>query len=125
MARQQAPSFTEAELRLMEVIWARGEATVHDILKDLPEGNRPAYNTVLTIVRIMEQKGYLAHEKNGRAYIYRPLVKRVEASRKAVSQVVKDFFDNSPRHLLLNLIKAENLNSEDIRKLMMMIDESE
>ncbi|MDF1545189.1 MAG: BlaI/MecI/CopY family transcriptional regulator [bacterium] len=125
MARQQTPTLTETELRLMEVIWRKGEATVHQILEELPQKSAPAYNSVLTIVRIMEQKGYLTHIKNGRSYVYRPAIERSDVSRKAIRKVAKNFFNDSPQQLLLNIIKSEKLNADDLRELVKMIEEQE
>ena len=125
MARKQTPTLTEAELRLMDVIWDRGEATVHEVLAALPPENSPAYNTVLTIMRILEQKGYLSHEKHGRAHRYRPLVGRMEARQKAVRHMVSNFFNGSPQQLMLNMIESRDLGEEDLKDLKRLIEESE
>ena len=70
MARKKSATLTEAELRLMDIVWEKGKATVGDVVEALPGRTPLAYNTVLTTMRILEQKGYLKHEENGRAYVY-------------------------------------------------------
>ena len=87
MARKESPVLTEAELPLMDVIWARGTCTVSDVLEALPNDPPLAYNTVLTTLRILEEKGYLEHEKDGRAFVYKPRVPRDQARRSAVDDV--------------------------------------
>lgn len=125
MARKKTPTLTDAEFRLMDVIWRRGQATVTEVLEGLPETDIPAYNTVLTILRILEDKNYLRHTKNGRAHIYHPLISREEAQSTAVRHVVSRFFDNSPEMLMVNLLKDEKLGQEELARLRDMIERSE
>ena len=79
MPPKKSPTLTEAELRLMEVLWQKGPSTVHSILEALPPKPALAYNSVLTTIRILEKKGYVQHVKEGRAHLYMPLVGRQEA----------------------------------------------
>jgi predicted transcriptional regulator len=125
MARKKTPHLTEAELRLMRVVWELGEATVNDVIAALPGRSAPAYNTVLTILRILEQKGYLRHGKAGRAHVYRPLVSQEQARKKAVRHMVKSLFDGSPEALVLSIMKNEKLEPKDLARLQKMIEESE
>lgn len=125
MARKPTPTLTEAELKVMEVVWDLGTASVNDVLDRYTDHDKPAYNTILTIMRILEEKGYLEHRKNGRAFLYRPLVDRNHARRKAVSHLVRNFFDNSPELLMLNLINDEKLGPEELRRLKKLIADSE
>ena len=125
MARSKSPTLTEAELRLMDILWDLGEATVSDVVQKLPKRKALAYNTVLTTLRILESKGYLAHEKQGRAFVYRPLVGRRDARRRAVKFVVSRFFENSPELLVLNLLENDNISPEELKRLRKMIEESE
>ena len=90
MARRRSSTLTEAELRLMEVLWEKGEATVAEVTAALPPPPI-AYNSVLTTMRILEHKGYVAHEEAGRAYVYRPLVAREEAAGHAVGHCFHGF----------------------------------
>ena len=106
----------------MDVVWDRGEATVHDVIDALPEKSRPAYNTVLTTMRILETKGYLGHDKRGRAHVYRPLVSRDKARRKALHHVVRNFYDNSAELLMLNVLEDKQLTRDEIDRLRDVLD---
>jgi predicted transcriptional regulator len=120
MARKKSPTLTEAEYRLMDILWARGTATVADVTDAL--GDPPlAYNTVLTTLRILEQKGYVAHAASGRAFIYRPTVERGAAQRSVVAHVVSRFFNNSPRDLVLNLLESEDVDDAELERLRELI----
>lgn len=125
MARKRTPTLTEAEFKLMDVIWKRGKASVSDVLEGLPETDAPAYNTVLTILRILEDKEYLSHTKSGRAHVYHPLISREQAQSTAVRHVVSRFFNNSPEMLMVNLLKDEKLAPEELTRLREMIRTSE
>ena len=127
MARKRSANLTEAELRLMDVIWDRGSATVAEVSDALPKDLGLAYNTVLTTMRILEDKGYLEHKKakEGRAFVYSPVVGREEASRNAVRHLISRFFRNSPELLVLNVLKDEELGPEDLRRIRELIAEEE
>lgn len=125
MPRPKSPTLTEAELRLMDVVWDRGAATVGEVAESLPTSPPLAYSTVLTTMRILEDKGYLRHTKNGRAFVYEPIVDRKQASRNAISLLLSRFFRNSPELLMLNLLEHEKLSSAERRRLQKLIDESE
>ena len=121
MARKKSPTLTEAELRLMDVLWARAEGTVTDVAAAL--GDPPlAYNTVLTTLRILEQKGYVRHKAVGRAFLYRPIVARDEAQRSVVQHVLSRFFDGSPRELVLNLLETEAVDDSEIERLRELLN---
>ena len=122
MARKKTPTLTEAELRLMKVIWELKEATVSDVVENLPKNSNLAYNTVLTTMRILEDKGYLKHSKNGRAHVYSALVSKNQARQSVVSHMVKSFFNDSPELLLVSLIENENISKEDIDSLKELIN---
>ena len=124
MARRRSNTLTEAELRLMEVLWQKGEATVGDVTAALPPPPI-AYNSVLTTMRILERKGYVAHEEAGRAYIYRPLMPREEAAGHAVGHVLSRFFDNSAGTLALRLIETERPSDEELTRLRALIEQYE
>ena len=125
MARKKSPNLTEAELRLMDVIWEKGQATVGEVAEALPRDLGLAYNTVLTTLRILEEKGYLRHTKakEGRAFVYQALVGRDEASRSAVRYLVSRFFRNSPELLVLNLLEDEELTARELRRIRALIAE--
>ena len=124
MARQRSKTLTEAELRLMDVLWERGSATVAEVTAALPPPPI-AYNSVLTTMRILEQKGYVAHEEAGRAFVYRPLVGREAAAQNAVGQVLSRFFDNSAGSLALRLVENERPSNDELARLKALIEQYE
>ena len=124
MARKKSQTLTEAELRLMDVLWERDRATVAEVAAALPPPPI-AYNTVLTTMRILEQKGYVRHEEEGRAYVYIPVVQREEASSTAVSQLLNRFFGDSPAALALKLVEDKSLDREEINRLKALIERYE
>lgn len=125
MPRKQTPTLTDAELRIMDHVWQAGEASVNDVLDNLPEDRKLAYNTVLTTMRILERKGYLEHIKRGRAFVYRPLVNRIKARSRALSHMINSFFDSSPEQLMVRLIEDRQLTAEDIERLQKMVDKKD
>jgi predicted transcriptional regulator len=125
MGRKRSPTLTEAELRLMEILWERGEATVGEVVEALPRRLALAYSTVLTTMRILERKGYIRHRKQGRAFIYRPIVDRREACHNAIKYVVSKFFNNSPELLVLNMLEDGHIDAEELERLKKMVEESE
>jgi predicted transcriptional regulator len=107
---RKSETLTEAELRLMDVLWQKGSATVQQVLDALPQKPALAYNSVLTTIRVLENKGYLEHVKDGRAHVYMPLMEREEATRSEIRHLVSRFFKNSHELLVLNIL--EDLSSE-------------
>jgi predicted transcriptional regulator len=124
MPRPKSPNLTDGELRLMRVLWDRGAATVGGVVEALDEQPKPAYNTVLTLLRILEKKGYVTHRKDGRAFIFMPLLDKQGATRSALTALVNRFFDGSPRLLMLNLLEDEQLSPETLQQLRERIEES-
>jgi BlaI family transcriptional regulator, penicillinase repressor len=122
---RKSPTLTEAELRLMNVLWQKGPATVHQIMQVLPETPSLAYNSVLTIIRILEKKGYVKHVKDGRAHVYQPLVDQKEATRNEVNNLVNRFFKNSHELLVLNILEGGNLDSEELKRLNEMLEKAD
>jgi predicted transcriptional regulator len=120
MARKQSPTLTEAELPIMDILWLKGSAAVTDVVAGLAN-SAVAYNTVLTTLRILERKGYVRHTKEGRAFVYHPVVERGEASRKAVRNVLKRFFQDSPELLILNVLEDEQMDEIELIRLKRMI----
>ena len=120
MARKQSATLTEGELPIMDILWQKGSAVVTDVVGAL-SNSAVAYNTVLTTLRILERKGYVRHTKEGRAFVYHPVVERGEASRKAVQNLVKRFFQNSPELLILNVLEDEQLDEAELGRLKRMI----
>ncbi len=112
-------SFTGRELDVMSVLWDVGPATVAEVRERIADDL--AYTTVLTILRTLEQKGYVSHTEDGRAHRYKPLVKREVAGRTALRQLVDKVFDGSPELLLTQFVSDENLSDEELRRLRKLL----
>jgi len=122
---RKSSTLTEAELRLMEVLWQKGPATVQQVQQDLPDKAPLAYNSVLTTIRILEKKGYVKHVKDGRAYVYTPLVEREEATRSEIRRLVNRFFGSSHELLVLNILRNESVDAAELKRLRKMLEGSE
>jgi predicted transcriptional regulator len=121
MPPRKSNTLTEAELRLMKILWRRGESAVTDLVAALPEGEALAYNSVLTTIRILEQKGYVEHRQEGRAFVYRPCIAEHEASRSEVRHVLNRFFGDSRERLLLSLLGDDEITPEELDRLREVI----
>lgn len=121
MPPKQSATFTEAELRIMEVLWHKGSGSVQQVQDWLP--STLAYNSVLTTIRILEKKGHVKHIKDGRAFIYEPTIGREEATRSEVRHLVSRFFRNSHEALLLNILQDEEIDAAELRRLREMLDQ--
>ena len=124
MARKASPTLTEVEQRLMEVLWTKGRASVAEVLLSLTQRPKPAFNTVQTILRILEQKGYILHDEVGRGFVYYPVVDKASASKAAVKQLLTRFFNDSAGQLAVNLLTETDLSGEEIAKVERMIAEA-
>src|SRR5215831_5055530 len=122
MPRKKATTLTNAEHRIMEVIWARGSATVAEVVEALD--GKDAYTTILTLMRILKSKGYLSTRKEGRAHVFTPKVDRETAARKAVDQVLSKFFSGSPSELVMTFLREEELTPEELDEIKRRIMES-
>lgn len=123
MPRPKSPTLTDAELRLMDVLWEKGAATVGEVVAALPKHPPTAYSTALTILRILEDKGYLQHRKLGRAFVYEPVIGREHAQRTSVRHVMNRFFEGSPAKLVLNILETEELDENELRSLRQMLEQ--
>jgi|SRR5581483_1360763 len=117
MPRPKSSTLTDGELRLMQVLWERGEASVGDVVDAIKHKPKPAYNSVLTLLRILERKGYVTHRKDGRAFIFAPAINRRHATQSALKTFMNRFFEGSPRLLVLNLLEDEQLSAETLKQL--------
>ncbi|MGA8741242.1 MAG: BlaI/MecI/CopY family transcriptional regulator [Terracidiphilus sp.] len=117
MPPKKSNTLTEAELRLMKILWRRGESAVNDLVAAMPDGEALAYNSVLTTIRILEQKGYVEHRQEGRAFIYWAVVAEDDASRSEVKHVLSRFFGNSREQLLLSLLGDGEISREELERL--------
>jgi predicted transcriptional regulator len=124
MARRGSPVLTDAELRLMEVLWRRPGATVSDVVEALADPPL-SYSTVLTTLRILERKGYAAHEEVNRTYVYRPVVARDEAANKDVGHVLARFFSGKPLDLAMRLVEGDGVSRDELRRLKALIEQHE
>lgn len=124
MARSKSATLTEAELRIMNVLWEKGSATVHEVLEALPPKPALAYNSVLTIVRILEKKGYVKHVKDRRAHVYIPHIGREDATRSEVRRLVSRFFGNSHELLVLNILEDNGLDADELDRMRQLLKES-
>lgn len=122
MPKPRSDVLTEAEQRVMRVIWEKGEASVREVTDALEATYPVAYNTVLTILRILTDKDYVVPRQDGRAFIYRPAVTRAEARSRALRKMVSTFFEGSPTELAQHLIRTENLSANELQALKDELD---
>lgn len=121
MPPRQSETLTEAELRIMHVLWGKGSGTVQQVLDSIKKKPLLAYNSVLTTIRVLERKGYLKHLKDGRAHVYTPLVGQQEATRSEIRHLVSRFFKDSHEQLVLNLLEDQGIGPEEITHLREML----
>jgi predicted transcriptional regulator len=118
-------TLTDVELEIMKVVWELERCTVREVYETLREQKRIAYTTVMTMMNILEKKGHLSKQKQGRAYLYEP----VRAKSQVISSMVDDFvgrvFDGAARPLLLNLVKDHKITQKDLEEISQMIEEAE
>jgi predicted transcriptional regulator len=120
---KQSATLTEAELRIMDVLWRKGTGTVQQVLDWLPSAL--AYNSVLTTMRILERKGHVKHVKDGRAHVYEPIIGRQEATRSEIQHLVGRFFRNSHEALVLNILEDEAIDAGKLKRLREMLERSD
>ena len=115
--RKRSSTLTEQELEIMKVVWQRGDATVRDVYEDLLRRRKVAYTTVMTMMKILEQKGYLKKTQVERAYLYRP----AQPQRQVVGAMVRDFvdrvFNGSAEPLLVHLVEDHHLTQQDLEEI--------
>lgn len=114
-------SFTDRELDVMAVLWDRGSATVAEVRDALHD--ELAYTTVLTVLRVLEEKGHVSHEEEGRAHRYHPLVERRAAGESALRRLTRKLFQGSPEILLTHLVSDRKLSQGDIRRMRQILDD--
>ena len=124
MPPKHSITLTEAVLRLMRLLWARGESAVADLVQALPDDTPLAYTTVLTTVRILEKKGYLRHRQVGRAFLYTPCVAEHEARQTEIRHVLQRFFGNSRERLVLSLLGDADATPEELERMKKAIAEA-
>jgi predicted transcriptional regulator len=125
MPRTPSPALTDAEARVMAVLWRRRTATVADVLADLHTRKRPtSYSTVQTILRILEQKGYVTHDQVARAFVFRPLVDERQARRRALHHLLNRLFDGSPSLLVSNILEDEAVDPAELERVKKLIEDA-
>lgn len=125
MARKQSTTLTEGELKVMEVLWNRKEASVREVTEALSAQQPVAYNTALTMLRILHDKGYVDYRKEGRAFIYLPLTSRREARSDALRHLIVKFFNGSPEALAQNLVDDTTIDLAELERLQAQVDRGE
>ena len=121
MARKRSPTLTDAESRVMSVLWQRETATVGDVVAALAQDRVVTYSTIQTILRILETKGYVTHEKVARAFVFRPAVDERQARQRALKHLVARLFNGSPSLLVLNVLEDEAIDRTELRRLKKLI----
>lgn len=121
MARKRSLTLTDAESRVMSVLWQRETATVGDVVAALQQDRVVTYSTVQTILRILETKGYVTHEKVARAFVYRPAVDARQARQRALKHLAARLFNGSPSLLVLNVLEDEAIDRTELRRLKKLI----
>ena len=124
MARTPSPALTDAEARVMAVLWRLGSATVGEVVAGLTRGRPLTYSTVQTMLRILENKAYVTHEKVARAFVYRPIVDERQARRRALRHLVRRLFNGSPSLLVLNVLEDEKLDKHELEHLKKLIEQA-
>jgi BlaI family penicillinase repressor len=122
VARRQSPALTDAEAQVMGVLWRVNTASVGDVVTALKETRAVTYSTVQTILRILEKKGYVNHDKVARAFVYRPVVDKRQARRRALRHLVSRLFEGSPSLLVLNVLEDEGIDPVERERLRALIE---
>jgi predicted transcriptional regulator len=117
MPPKRSITLTQAELRLMKILWDRGESTVAEMVAAISADEALAYTSVLTTIRILETKGYVSHRQEGRAFLYSSCIGEIEASRSEVRHVLQRFFGNSRERLLLSLLGDDEISPGELSRL--------
>jgi predicted transcriptional regulator len=121
MARKRSLTLTDAESRVMSVLWQRQTATVGDVVAALAQERAVTYSTVQTILRILETKGFVTHDKVARAFVYRPAVDERQARQRALKHLVARLFNGSPSLLVLNVLEDQAIDRMELKRLKKLI----
>src|SRR5262245_9310849 len=124
MPRRRSPALTDAEARVMAVLWERQTASVADVVTALKKKRVVSYSTVQTILRILEDKGYVTHAKVARAFIYRPRVDERRARRRALRHLMTRLFNGSPSLLVLNVLEDDQIDAEELSRVKKLIEDA-
>ncbi len=119
MPREVSKTFTDKELEIMRVVWDLGEATARQIQEAVP--GEAHYNSVLTIIRVLERKGHLTHRVEGKAHVYRAKAKQEKARSRVLSHLIEQVFGGSPASLVLHLVETGDLTEEDLQEVRQQV----
>jgi predicted transcriptional regulator len=122
MARPTAAGLTDHELVIMRLLWKESPLAVSELLDRFPREPKPAYTSLLTAIQAMEKKGLVGHEKEGRAFRYRPLLQKAKYKRSALRRLLGSVFDDDAFDLAVNLLKEEKLDDAKIKKLKQLLE---
>ena len=125
MRRRSARRLGDLELQILNVLWERGPSTVREVLESLPTQPRPAYTTVLTMMRLMHEKGYLDRRERGRAHVYQARLREQRVKRGLLRDLVEGAFRGSTEAVVIRLLEDENLSGEDLDRIKKLIAERE
>ncbi len=125
MPPSRSNTLTQAELRLMRLLWSIGECSVQDLVSAIPEESRLAYTSVLTTIRILEDKGYVHHRQEGRAFVYTARVAEQDAQQHEVRHVISRFFGDSRERLMLALLGDDDVSTDELERLKKAIAQAE
>src|ERR1700739_1356142 len=114
---------TAAEMRLLQILWDTTEATVEDVVGAHPARQRPNYKTTQTLLRIMEQKGFITHESRGRVFVFKPLISRKTIDHMSIQALVSRNFRGSAAGLLINLLQANPIKKKQLDEIEAYIRE--
>ncbi len=115
-------SLTKAEEEVMQILWEVKEANVKDIISHMPEP-KPAYNTVSTIIRILENKEVVAHKQKGKGYIYFPLIEKEDYSQNSLNKLMTGYFDGSFKSMVSFFMKKNDVNTTELDEILKMIED--
>lgn len=123
MARPEGPGLTDHELTIMQLVWDDAPLSVQDLVDRFPRKPKPAYSSLLTAVRALEKKGYLAHTKEGKAHLYTPRMAKDGYAKLALRRLLKGVFGGRPFDAAVNLIKEEDLSKSEIAELKALLED--
>lgn len=124
MPRPRQPGLTENELEVMKILWTQSPLKISDILDFLKRTPKPAYTSLLTLVQAMEKKGYIRHQKEGKAFVYLPVLQQEKFLMSEVKRIAKRLLGGSPGKLVLNLVENEQLSEAEIKTLKQLLKDS-
>jgi predicted transcriptional regulator len=124
MARPVSPALTDAERRILEVLWKKKEASVREVADELSKKKPVAYTTVLTMLKVLDKKGLVHHRSEGRAFIYSAAITRSDARKQALENLLKSFFNDSPSVLAQHLINEHDMDADELKALQQRVDDA-